>query len=188
MHTSLDGFVAGPDGAMDWIIVDEEIFSFVGARTNEADMALYGRITYEMMEGYWPTAADQPNATQHDKEHASWYNRVEKVVLSKTLQGQKPKNTTIISGDLEKNIGEIKHSEGGNIIIFGSPTASHALMRAGLIDDFWLFVNPLVLGEGVPLFDGITEKIPLTLAQSQVFSSGVVSLLYERRSPVKDRV
>src|SRR3979409_1602991 len=89
MHTSLDGFVAGPNGEMDWIKVDDEMFEYVGKRTNGADTALYGRVTYQMMEGDWPTAADRPNATKHDIEHSRWYNKVAKIVLSRTMRGKK---------------------------------------------------------------------------------------------------
>jgi dihydrofolate reductase len=85
MHTLLDGFVAGPNGAMRWINVNDEIFDFVGAITDKADAALYGRVTYEMMQGYWPTAGDDPNASKHDKEHSAWYNKVSKIVLSRTM-------------------------------------------------------------------------------------------------------
>src|SRR5438067_7478247 len=97
MHTTLDGFVAGPNGEMDWIHVDEEIFDYAGKETANADTALYGRVTYEMMQAYWPTAADQPNASKHDIEHSTWYNSVTKVVLSKTMQDSSIKNTVIIS-------------------------------------------------------------------------------------------
>ena len=76
MHISLDGFVAGLNGEMDWIKVDEEIFDYVGKRISESDTALYGRITYEMMENYWPTAGDKPRATRHDIEHSKWYKRL----------------------------------------------------------------------------------------------------------------
>ena len=86
MHTSLDGFVAGLNGEMDWINLDEAMFDFVATMTDQADTALYGRVTYEMMQSYWPTAGEQPNASKHDKEHSNWYNNVSKVVLSKTMQ------------------------------------------------------------------------------------------------------
>src|SRR5690349_7313943 len=86
MHTSLDGFVAGANGEMNWIKVDEEIFDFVGTMTEQSDTALYGRVTYEMMEGYWPKAGEQPGASKHDKEHSAWYNSVSKVVLSRTMK------------------------------------------------------------------------------------------------------
>lgn len=85
MHISLDGFVAGQNGEMDWIKVDEEIFDYVGNRISKSDTALYGRLTYQMMESYWPTAADHPTASRHDIEHSKWYGKVQKVVLSKTI-------------------------------------------------------------------------------------------------------
>ena len=93
MHLSLDGFVAGPNGEMDWIKVDEEIFDYIGKRISQGDTALYGRVTYQMMENYWPTAADQPNASQHDIEHAKWYNQVHKVVLPKSIVASKSSPT-----------------------------------------------------------------------------------------------
>ena len=179
MHTSLDGFVAGPNGEMDWINVDEEIFDYAGRRTNEADTALYGRVTYQMMESYWPTAADQPGATKHDIEHSRWYNKVAKVVLSRTMKGAKPANTKVIGGNLKDEIIKLKKEPGKDILMFGSPTAAHSLMAEHLIDDYWLFMNPVLLGEGIPLFKGLKEKAALKLVESHVFSSGVVCLHYE---------
>src|SRR4029077_3754039 len=120
MHTSLDGFVAGPKGEMDWIKIDDEMFDYVGKRTNEADSALYGRVTYQMMEGYWPTAGDQPNATKHDIEHSRWYNNVTKIVISRTMQGKKLANTKIVSGDISNEITKLKQGPGKEILIFGS--------------------------------------------------------------------
>lgn len=178
MHTSLDGFVAGPNGEMDWIHVDEELFDYAGNRTNESDLALYGRKTFEMMEGYWPTAASQPNPSRHDIEHSTWYNKVQKVVLSKTLDASKLKNTRVITGNLSKEIGQIKNDVGSEIIIFGSPSAGHSLMAEDLIDEFWIFVNPIVLGQGIPMFKN--KKIKLKLLTSKAMNSGVVCLHYER--------
>src|SRR5512143_1468888 len=145
MHVSLDGFVAGPNGEMDWIIVDEEIFDYSGQRTNSADTALYGRVTYQMMQAYWPTAANQPNATRHDIDHSRWYNQVAKVVLSRTMAGANLVNTKIISENLAAEITRLKQAAGRDILIFGSPSAVHALMAENLIDDYWLFVNPILL-------------------------------------------
>jgi dihydrofolate reductase len=179
MHVSLDGFVAGPDGEMDWIHVDEEMFDYAGHQTDNADTALYGRVTWQMMESYWPTAADQPTASRHDIAHSQWYNQVEKIVLSKTLAGKKLKNTTVIGEDISAEIRRIKQNAGKNILIFGSPSASHTLMKENLIDDYWLFINPVVIGNGIPLFDGLKKSINLKLVESNVFSSGVVGLHYE---------
>jgi dihydrofolate reductase len=183
MHTSLDGFVGGLNGEMNWIKFDDELFDFVGTMTDKADTALYGRVTYEMMQSYWPTAADQPNASKHDKEHSAWYSKVSKIVLSKTLNAKGLDNTTVISDQLSENINDIKNQEGKDILIFGSPRASHSLLSQGLIDEFWLFVNPILLGEGIPLFKNVTEITRLKLVQSKTFSCGVIALHY-KKSPI----
>lgn len=179
MHTSLDGFVAGPNGEMEWIKTDDEMFEYAGKRTNEADTALYGRVTYQMMEGYWPTAGDQPAATKHDVEHSRWYNKVAKIVLSRTMRGKKIANTTIVSDDVLNEITKLKQATGKEIVIFGSPGAAHSLTQWNLIDDYWLFVNPILLGRGIPLFKEIKEITGLTLLKTNVFASGVVCLHYE---------
>lgn len=178
MHISLDGFVAGPNGEMDWIKANEEIFEHVGKRISEGDTALYGRVTYQMMESYWPTAADKPNATRHDIEHSAWYSKVHKIVLSTTLKGAGLANTTIISGNLADSIQEIQQQAGKEILLFGSPSATHALMQLDLIDGYWLFVNPVILGKGIPLFANINGKIKLNLVSTRPFSCGVTELNY----------
>lgn len=178
MHSSLDGYVAGKKGEMNWITVDEEIFDFVSTMTEQADTALYGRVTYQMMEAYWPHAGEKPDASKHDREHSAWYNNVSKVVLSKTMRGEELKNTKILSDNLTQNINELKQQPGKNILIFGSPRASHSLLQLGLIDEFHIFVNPILLGEGIPLFKYFTGKIKLRLADTKIFTSGVVALHY----------
>src|SRR6185369_4238992 len=169
MHISLDGFVAGPNREMDWIKVDQEIFDYVGKRISEGDTALYGRVTYQMMENYWPTAGDKPTATRHDIEHSKWYSKVHKVVLSKTMTEAGLTNTKIISDNLFENINEIKQQGGSEILLFGSPTATHSLMQLNLIDGYWLFVNPIILGRGIPLFANIKEKTKLDLLGTRRF-------------------
>jgi dihydrofolate reductase len=179
MHISLDGFVAGPNGEMNWIKVDQEIFDYVGKRIGGGDTALYGRVTYEMMQAYWPTAGTKPNASKHDIEHSKWYSEVHKVVLSKTMKDADPGNTTIISDNLANNINEVKSRQGSEeILLFGSPTATHSLMQLGLIDGYWLFVNPIILGQGIPLFVDIKEKVKLNLLSTRPFTSGVTELNY----------
>lgn len=178
MHISLDGYVAGPNGEMDWIKVDEELFDHIGKRISENDTALYGRVTYEMMENYWPTAGDKPSASKHDIEHSKWYKNVHKIVLSKTMKGKELINTTIISDNLEEQINAIKQQEGKEIALFGSPTATHALIQQNLIDGYWLFVNPIILGKGIPLFVDIKEKTKLNLLNTRQFTSGVIELNY----------
>ena len=185
MHISLDGFVAGPNGEMDWIKVDEEIFDYVGKQISKGDTALYGRVTYQMMESYWPTAGDKPTATKHDIEHSQWYSKVHKVVLSKTMKdeglpaGQASlTDTTIISDNLSDRLNEIKQQAGEDILVFGSPTATHSLIQLNLIDGYWLFVNPIILGRGIPLFADIKEKIKLNLLTTRQFTCGVTELNY----------
>ena len=183
MHVSLDGFVAGPNGELDWVKIDQEIFDYVGKRISEGDTALYGRVTYQMMENYWPTAGDKPKATKHDIEHSKWYMKVHKVVLSKTMKGSGLTNTEIISDNLADRINEIKQSRpasGGSedILLFGSPTATHSLIQQNLIDGYWLFVNPIILGQGIPLFVDIKDKIKLKLLNTRQFNCGVNELNY----------
>ncbi len=178
MHISLDGFVAGPNGEMNWIKVDEELFDYVGKRISESDTALYGRVTYEMMENYWPTAGDKPNASKHDIEHSNWYKKAHKIVLSKTMKDADLPNTTIISDNLSDSINKIREQEGTEICLFGSPTATHSLIQLNLIDGYWLFVNPIILGEGIPLFTNIKDKTKLKLLTTRQFTSGVTELNY----------
>lgn len=180
MHISVDGFVAGPNGEMDWIHVDGEIFEYAGNMTDQADTALYGRVTYQMMESYWPTAASQPNASAHDIQHSAWYNKVEKVVISNTLKGSNLNNTRIIGDNLYKEIQDIKDRPGSNILMFGSPSAAHSLMQYNLIDEYWLFVNPILLGRGIPLFKNINERVSLRLEESVAFKCGVLGANYKK--------
>ncbi len=158
MHISLDGFVAGPNGEMNWIKADQEIFDYVGNRINKGDTSLYGRVTYQLMESYWPTAADKSTATKHEIEHSKWYKNVQKIVLSKTMKETGLTKTTIISDNLVDRINEIKRLAGEDILLFGSPKATHSLIQLNLIDGYWLFVNPIILGQGIPLFVDINDK------------------------------
>jgi len=180
MHVSLDGFIAGPNGELDWANVDSEIFDFVGSRTDESDTALYGRKTWQMMDSYWPTAADNPKASRHDIDHSKWYNSVEKIVLSHTIKSDPAKKLRVIGKDLPKEINEVKQAPGKEILIFGSPSAGHSLAQLGLVDGYWLFVNPILLGGGIPLFSGLKERTKLTLLKSHPFKSGVMCLNYEK--------
>lgn len=178
MHMSLDGFVAGPKGELNWINVDEEIFDHVGKRISEGDTAMYGRVTYQLMESYWPTAGDKPAATKHDIEHSKWYKNAQKVVLSSTMKEAGLTNTKIISDNLSDRINEIKQQAGNDILLFGSPTATHSLIQLDLIDGYWLFVNPIILGQGIRLFTDIRHKVKLNLLTTRQFTSGVTELNY----------
>jgi dihydrofolate reductase len=138
-----------------------------------------------MMENYWPTAADKPTASKHDIEHSKWYSKVHKVVLSKTMKnaglpaGQAGlTNTTIISDNLPDRINEVKQHGDKDILLFGSPSATHSLIQLNLIDGYWLFVNPIILGRGIPLFADIKDKIKLNLVTTRQFTCGVTELNY----------
>ena len=179
MHISLDCYAADENGGMDWILIDEEMFDYASERINQADTALYGRNTYELMENYWPTAADQPHPTKHDIEHSQWYKSVAKVIVSRTMKGTQLPNITIITENLPTEIRQLKQQNGKEIIMFGSPTLTHSLMEENLIDDYWLFVNPILLGKGTRYFKNLKDSIQLKLLTSKSFASGVVCLHYE---------
>lgn len=181
MHISLDGYVAGPGGEMNWIKFDDELFDFVGRMTDKADTALYGRKTYEIMHNYWPTADQKPNATKHDIEHARWYKQSSKVVVSTTLSETGLDKTRIISSNPSENIKKLKQENGTNILIFGSASLTHLLFSDGLIDELWLFVNPVVIGNGIPFFKDINNRVDLVFAESKPFSCGVVGLHYLKK-------
>lgn len=180
MHTTLDGFVAGPNGEMDWINVDEEMFDHAGDQTDAADTAVYGRVTYQMMDNYWPSAGKKPGATKHDIQHSAWYNNVEKIVFSKTMRNANLENTIFFSDDIAGEVLKLKHAAGKNIIMFGSPTVAHTLIANDLVDQYWLFVNPILLGEGIPLFKSNNKHTKIKFVESLNFKSGVVCLHYEK--------
>ena len=131
-----------------------------------------------MMESYWPNAGKKPGASRHDINHSGWYNKAHKIVLSKTLKGTNFPNTKIISDNLANELNEIKQGEGSEILLFGSPTATHSLLKQDLIDGYWLFVNPIILGQGIPLFADVKDKIKLKILTTRQFTSGVTELSY----------
>lgn len=181
-HVSLDGFVASSDGGMaslNWITLSDELFAYVEERVQQTDTALYGRVTYQMMESYWPTAADEPDASPHDHAHSRWYKAARKIVLSTTLSEKDHPGAHIIASNLSDEIGQLTRGEGSEILVFGSPSATHALMAQDLVDEYWLFVNPVLLGKGVPLFKNIRDRTRLTQLKTKIFASGVVCLHYE---------
>lgn len=181
MHISLDGFAATLNGQLDWAHVDDEIFEYGAERIYGTDIALYGRKTYELMESYWPTAAEQPYATKHDIDHSKWYKHVKKAVLSKTLKEENLLNTHVIRGNLVDEIDQLKQSTHKEILIFGSPTAGHSLMAADLVDAYWFNINPILLGNGISVFKNNKTITHLSLLNHKVFSSGVVCVDYIRK-------
>jgi dihydrofolate reductase len=179
MHVSLDGFVAGPNGEMDWIIMDDEIFEDAIDLAAQADTALYGRTTYQMMKSYWPSVLMSPEATKNELHHATWVENVSKIVFSTTLDKAEWQNTKLIKRNVKDEVAKLKQQPGKNMMIFGSPRLTHSFMHLGLIDEYRINVNPVVLGNGVPLFRNIEDRINLKLLNARTFESGVIGLHYE---------
>ena len=178
LHITFDGYVAGPDGELNWAYLDEEMFDFVHELTQRSDAALYGRKTYEIMDAYWPTAAGRPDAGKHDREHAAWYNAVDKYVLSNSLTDDPEKKRHVLSGDVAGELQKLKSTEGSDILFLGSPGAWRSVMD--LVDEYWFFVNPVILGHGLKLFPGNGEKHLLDFIETRQFGP-VTALHYAKK-------
>jgi len=179
VHTSFDGFVAGPKGEFDNFTPGEESLAFVCSVTNDADAALFGRVSFQLLDSHWPTAADLPNATKNAIHYSNWYNSVPKFVLSKTLQPGNSKGTHIINENIPDEINKIKQGGDKNILLFGGPAAVHSLMELNLLDGFWLIMHPVIFGEGIPLFKkDIKRVIKLNLAVNKQLTNGIIALNY----------
>jgi dihydrofolate reductase len=182
MHVSLDGFVAGPNGEIDWVQFDDGLVEDVQKLVNTADTALFGRVTYQLMESYWPTAADSPTATKHDLDHSRWLNPAPKIVFSRTLRNVQWRNTRIVKDHLGEEIARLQKSPGKNLILFASPTLGSSFMNLDLIDEYFFNINPIILGKGKPLFREQSEMHKLKLLGSKIYKNGVISLRYARAS------
>lgn len=181
LHSSLDGFVEGPQGAMDigWIAYNNELEDFADKVLGTADTIVWGRKTYEMMYGYWPTVPSDENANEHELNHAKWIENVEKVVFSKTLSKVDWHNSKLVQDNVEAEINHLKQQEGGDIVVLGSPRFAHHLLALNLVDEFKITVSPTLIGDGLPLFKNIKEQTDLTLKAHQVFESGALGLTYQ---------
>jgi dihydrofolate reductase len=178
-HVSLDGYLAGPKGAMDWIHVDDELWEHVHPVTDSADAVIWGRVTYQMMEGYWPTAADSPDASKHDIHHGRWVNAATKIVFSNSLAKTKWDNTRVVKG-VGKTVTALKQEPGKNILLIGSASVARAFIAQGLIDEYRLTINPVILGGGTPLFPNEKVRANLKLVSSKSLASGVLAVHYEK--------
>jgi dihydrofolate reductase len=178
-HMSLDGYVAGPNGEMDWIVYDDEMVHNAQELTAKTGAALYGRVTYELMVGYWPTVLDNPDATPEERHHAEWVENIEKVVFSRTMDKATWNNTSLIKENIAAEIAKIKERPGQNMVIFGSPRLTHSLARLGLVDLYRININPVSIGSGIPLFEKDQPPVKLSLAESKTFANGVVGALYQ---------
>ena len=177
-QTSLDGFVAGPNGEFDNFIGGEENLEFVCSITNSADAVMVGRISYELLESSWPTAGNKPGATKNEINYSNWYNSASKIVLSRTLSNDNLKNTTILSYDLLPGINKIKEQPGKDILIFGSPTIVQELFNFNIIDNIWLIVHPVIFGSGIPLFRKGDQVTKFKLSISHQLSNGTLCNKY----------
>jgi dihydrofolate reductase len=178
MHMSLDGFAAGPNGELDWVAYDEELQKYAAGIVDSVGTALYGRVTYQMME-YWRTVPGNPDATEHERNHAAWIEAIPKVVVSTTLRGVDWHNTTLIAANLVEEIKQLKQLPGKDIVIFGSPSLTQALAQLGLVDEYQLTMSPVLLGRGVQFFAPLTAKQPLQLLSSKPLASGALGLHYQ---------
>jgi len=180
MHVSLDGFVANTRGEMDWITIDDEVFKDAIMLADNADIALFGRVTYQMMESYWPTVLSNNSSTELELKHAKWMENISKIVFSETLENVKWNNTRLIKNHIPQEIIKLKQHPGKNIMIFGSPRLTHSFIQWDLIDEYRININPVILGGGMPLFN-IHNRIDLKLVATKMFRSGVAGLHYKTR-------
>lgn len=171
---SLDGMFEGENRDISWHKVDEEFNQFAIEQLESAGGLIFGRLTYELMAGYWPTAAAQDD----DPKVAEWMNKLPKYVFSKTLSQASWHNTTLIAGDAVMEMKRIKHESGKDLFIFGSANLSETFFRYGLIDEIRALISPLILGKGTPLFKPQISNISLHLTNSRTFHNGNVLLVY----------
>ena len=178
MMVSLDGFVARPNGDLDWANVDEELHTFANQQERETGTILYGRRLYELMAAYWPTADLNPSAHAVEVEYARIWRDKPKIVFSKTLE-QVAWNATLMRDVVADEITRLA-AQPGNDLSLGGPDLAASFMRLGLIDEYRLLVHPVVLGRGTPFFPPLDTTINLRLIETRTFGSGVVYLRYQR--------
>jgi dihydrofolate reductase len=177
-HVSLDGYFVDAKGGMSWAKSDRndaEWNAFVADNARGGGPLLFGRVTYEMMASFWPT----PMADQHDPALAERMNSLPKIVFSRTLDKASWRNTTLLKGDLVTEIRRLKQEAGEGMAILGSGTIVSQLAQEGLIDEYQFAMNPIILGGGRTMFDGVTHQVNLTLTKSRAFGNGNVFLCYE---------
>ena len=175
-HVSLDGYFVDAHGDMSWAHAgDAEWNAFVEENASGGGELLFGRITYELMASYWPT----PLARENDPVVAERMNDLPKVVFSRTMDHPLWNNTRLVKGDIAAEVRKLKNEPGPDMVIFGSGIVVSQLAQAGLIDEYQIVVNPIVLGAGRTMFEGIAEKLSLKLTKARTFGNGNVLLCYE---------
>lgn len=170
---SVDGFFEAPGNDISWFVFDDELGDYITSTQKEADTLLFGRTTYEMMAAYWPTETGQI---------ADFMNSVEKVVFSKTVASSDWNNTRFVKDRVAEEVSRIKSGKGGDIFVFGSADFASTLISNGLVDEYRIGINPVLLGSGVPLFKGGFDRRGLTHLMTKTLKSGVVILHYAPRA------
>jgi dihydrofolate reductase len=165
---SLDGFFEMPDKKLDFVVLDEGFLEYAREMLRAADTLLFGRATYEHMASHWPTAPAD--------EIANKMNNLPKVVFSRTLQKVGWNNSRLVKEKLHEEVSKLKNQPGKDLVVLGSATVASSLLQAGLIDEYRVILQPVLIGTGNPLFKDITEKIQLKLISAKTFGSGVVLL------------
>jgi dihydrofolate reductase len=169
---SLDGFFESRSKELDWVLTDAEFFEYAKGLLRTVDTLLFGRATYLHMAGYWPTAPVD--------EIADKMNNLSKIVFSKTLLKADWNNSTLVASNIEEEVSRLKGQPGQDMVIFGSAMLASALLRWGLVDEYRVILQPVLLGSGSPLFRDITERIRMKLISARSFGSGVVLASYQK--------
>jgi dihydrofolate reductase len=169
---SLDGFFAGPEGEIDWFVWNDELREYSLGLLGTVDTLLFGRLTYQLMAGYWP------DATEEDPAIKRGMNTLQKIVFSKSLKTADWNNSRLVREIVPDEILKMKQQPGKDMVIYGSGSIVSAFTRLGLIDEYRIIVNPVILGRGKPLFREIGDRLKLKLVRSTTFGSGVVVLTY----------
>lgn len=173
---TLNGYFAGLDGDISWHKnSDPEKDDFAIEMLWHESTLLFGRVTYELMAGYWPSKM----ALENDPVIAGGMNRAEKIVFSKTLKTAEWNNTKIISGDIFKAIEKMKQTPGNDMAILGSGSIITQFAERGLIDEYQFMIDPVVIGEGTSIFKGVEQTLELKLISTRTFDSGALLLTYE---------
>ncbi len=172
---TLDGYFAGPDGDISWHTVDEEFQELANAASNSGNTLLFGRVTYELMARYWPT----PAGIKDDPIVARGMNSAAKVVFSRTLDRADWSNTRLVKEAMLDEVAKLKKGPGNDLTVLGSGSLVAQLSQARLIDEYQVLLNPVVLGRGKSMFEGVKDRFSLRLARSRTFKNGNVLLVYE---------
>jgi len=175
MGVSLDGFVAGPGGEIDWSAPDEELHRFHNQQAREVGVDLYGRRLYETMR-YWETAEERPSSSDVELEFARIWKDTPKIVFSRTLDTVEG-NARLVKDNAAEEVARLKEEPGKDLAVGGAGLAS-TFIKLGLVDEYRLFVSPVVLGGGTPYFPALDHRINLELVETRTFGSRVVYLRY----------